>query len=241
MCSVCLAEEPNKSTDKPVEGPVEGPNAKTDETDLQSSESKQDLVNIPLDQIWALDMPGTRDVRDLEPDFSKQRLSNKEMIHRSMIEQIRRAHNANHWPKGNENAGPGFVVEGIDLESLTQARDVFLEKQKRYETFPAGTDFTIVFYAYETGVYVHLDKVIRDDNIINVHYHFTTHSTAYVTSHFALIPVGKLPPGSYQIKMVQRPVQAQPGDGWASTTPVKPEFVDRFVCKSFQFEVTLSK
>jgi len=237
MCSVCLAKEPNKSTDKPVEGPVEGPNAKTDETGLQPSESKQDSVNIPLDQIWALDMPGTRDVRDLEPDFSKQRLSNKELIRRSLVVQIQRAIQ---WPHEDKIAAHGFIAEGTDLEALTLASDVLLEKQKRVETFRTGIDLTAIFYSHRSGHYIYLDKVTQDGHVIRVHYHFIRRSAPNQTGHFALIPLRKLSTGNYHVKMIRGPTQ-QAEHIWESTRQVDAKLVEKVVCKSFQFKVVPNK
>jgi len=88
MCSVCLAEEPSESKEKPIDRP----DAKTDETNRQQGDSKLDSVIIPLDQVWALDMPGMRDINELYqgpyPDKPDLWLVRKKMSH-SLTEEIR--------------------------------------------------------------------------------------------------------------------------------------------------------
>lgn len=233
MPSVCSAEEPSESTDKPTNGPV----AKTEsggEANHRLDESEPDSVIIPLDQIWAFDMPGTKNVRDLEPAIPFG-LPNKEYLHRSPINQIQRSlSNSRFWPKKGNQAGPGFVVEGIDKEALKNAHVVLIKKDKsdHERIFPPDTDLSIVFYSFLCGAYVRLVDVERGDNLVTVRYRLISHATANSTSHFTIIPIGKLSEGHIQVNIVQAPPMDEHGNN------LKRFRLPRgVVCNSFSFVV----
>jgi hypothetical protein len=184
---------------------------------------------IPLDQIWAYEMPGTRDIRNLEPKRATGNLSTEALIRDSLVLQIRRT--LQNRPKPGEKAGPAFVVVGTEKEALKNAHAVMVAKDEKEppRLLPANTDLSLVFYAYTGGRYVRLDSVEKSERLIVIKYHLESHSTANATIHFALIPIGKLPVGAVQVKIEQLP----PTDEKGQPLPMRDE--RHIVCDSFTF------
>jgi len=201
-------------------------------TDPATVESSTDVptlpIEIPLNSIYALDMPGTKNVRDLEPDYLRQRLTDQERLDRSVVEQIR--HSLTFDRRPGKRAGHGFAVVG---NPLRQARDVLTGKKRVTPLFPSDSDLWLVFFSCTSRFYVHLDGAWLNQHRheISLKYHLVSHSTLEMTENFALIPVGIVPPGKYKVKIVQNPVVA--GDRFASTKPVDAARMQRIVCDSF--------
>lgn len=156
---------------------------------------------IPLDQIWAHQMPGTRNVRDLEQ--SGEPIS-EEQLRKSLVWQLDR--DLFNRRKEGKTAGPAFVVIGTGKEALDNAYTVITEHIEPEQLFSAGTDLSLVFYSHMSGgYYVHLDSIERAERKIRVNYRFVAHNTGDATSHFALIPLGRLPEGKFHVEIKQVP------------------------------------
>lgn len=205
----------------------------------------KEAIEIPLSEIWALNMPGTRDVRELEPDAEalKDQLERAKslppeereeqitrLLKRSLIWQIRKA-----LQPGSKRAGPGFALASPEPELLQAVRDVLTGETKRANGFPGGSDITAVFFSRSMQLHVHIYHVERRDNIIEIHCRFVPYQERYVSEHFALIPLGKLPRGIYQVKPVLGPVEQKYLDaGYTQKTLAKAA---KFVSQSFKFGV----
>lgn len=184
---------------------------------------------IPLDQIWGYNLPGTRDIRQLEPARATANLPAREAIRRSPVLQIYRA--LGQRPKRGETAGPAFVVEGRGHEALKNAHAVFTDKEQPRRIFPPSTDLSLVFYAYIGGRYVRIESIEKSANQITVNYQFVSHSTADSTVHFALIPLGDLPEGVIRVKIKQLPSTDERGQ----IVPMRDG--RHIVCDSFSFAI----
>jgi hypothetical protein len=191
-----------------------------------------DVVDIPLDKIWAADMPGTRNIRELEPRTPGDRHKYgplMRVIYRELMEYYGR--------RGRVDAGRGFAVPGQDIAALNFAYDVLLDSEERPNVVPAG-DVSLVFYARRTGKYVYLEKAQREGTVIKLQYRFAVHRTKEITAHFALISLGELTSGKYEVRMVQLPVKFPPDeDGPVFRPPLKDEIVTHIVSQPFSFEV----
>jgi hypothetical protein len=150
---------------------------------------------IPLNEIWAFGMPGTRDIRELEANYSSKN---------SLISEIRKRHTFKTW---QDKAGPGFAVEGIDLEALKNAHAVITGAAKRSSSLGSGKEISLVFFSLEFGYYVHLTDVDIIGNDIEIRYEFVPHLTKNRTRHFALIPVGKLAKGNFSVSIIPEPFE----------------------------------
>lgn len=188
---------------------------------------------IPLHQIWAYEMPGTRDVEKLEPDkfgMKVRNLGSGEQIRRlkeSLIYQIRESLGVT---KLGVPAPPGFAVLGSGKEALRKAHAVLADGQKRRDSFPANKKISLVFFSKAFGYFVHLHEVERQGNRITIKYFFVPHRETIATSHFALIPLGELDAGEWQVDVARSPwpdaakfsIHPEPGAEWDPVVVCRP-------------------
>jgi hypothetical protein len=205
-----------------------------------SAEPPKDTVTIPLDQVWAYDMPMTRDIRELEPNFSGKRiatLSAEERDHRfsqSLVNQVTGVLDYLS-PRKNKLAGPAFAVTGTGLSALRQAHAVLVDNTTSQHLFGSADDISIVFFSHSFGSYVRFEQIQQHGNTFDIQYRFESHLTRDMSRHFALIPIGKLPIGTYRVKLVQLPIV---GEGVAGEdTLVSADKVRHIICQSFYFSV----
>ncbi|BBO31565.1 hypothetical protein [Lacipirellula parvula] len=183
---------------------------------------------IPLKSIWALDMPGTQDIRKLDPPREKQPESVQEFIKSSLVERTAQTLNSDKLTR-NGGTGRGFVVAATGVEALKQSHDVLAKEAERVDSVPAGEELSLVFYSYSSGQYVHLEQVERDGETITVKYRNVPHRTLDMSPHIALIPLGELSAGKYRVKVEELPPKEK------TDTPQKTRHV---VCDSFSFVVS---
>ncbi len=184
------------------------------------------VQTIPLDQIWAYGMPGTRDILTLDRDQVPQRpLGMRVGGPSSFI-----------LHKGEKIAGPGFVVLGTGMEAWLATHEVLPEGQEYPNTFPFGSELSVVFFSHGFGQYVHIHRVERQDNVITIRYRFVPHETKNFSEHFALVPVGELQPGKVQVNIIRTPMEKEYVDG--GFMQVSAEEERRIVCKSFSFAIS---
>jgi hypothetical protein len=176
-----------------------------------------DVVKIPLDQIWANRMPGTLNINDWD-------------THPSLILSIQ---NAIGFPPKDGEADPAFAVQGESQDALREAHAVIVDKKKPRGIFPAGKKVSVVFFTHETGPYVHLYKVERRGKNIDIHYKFVPHEEEDTERHIALIPLGKLPVGEYSVNIIR----SKKSEGSKSRQP-SDEVARRIVCRPFSFTVS---
>ncbi|WP_442483382.1 hypothetical protein [Aeoliella sp. SH292] len=195
-----------------------------------------DSSGIPLKDVWALDMPGTRDVRELEKDLWKQSFS-QSFLEESLSIKVQRILTKRLKP--DEQAPPAFLVERTGLSALRQV----VEQLELYEKDPRGKrpavaevpahkELSLVFFSYARGRYVELDRVLKSENRIRIDYHYVAHQSTDVTSHFAIIPVGKLEAGTGKVLIERLPPVHQDGE---RVTVLNDGH--KSVCSSFTFEV----
>jgi hypothetical protein len=174
------------------------------------SASTMNAEEIPLKSIWAYGMAGTQDARKLS----------KELTNDLATWLMRRT------GEGGK-AGKSFLVTGQGDVALQGAANVLMGGAKR-PTKLAGTEASLVFYSFAAPGYVTIDSIEREDGKVTVRFKVTTHEEAMATTHFALIPLGKLPAGKLEVEIVE-------------VDPDKPysnkERTKRAVCKSCTINV----
>jgi hypothetical protein len=194
-------------------------------------------VEIPLSEVWALDMPGTKDVRELEPDAFGEKfwsLPAEEQVDlqkKSLTGQITAQLK---WQDGGKPK-PGFAVAGTGLQALKAARDVLTEESESPSSLSAKTEITAVFSSIQSGSHVRIYEVKRKNNIIEVWYRFEPHDAAYSSIHFALIPLGKLTSGTYHVKFVNGPMEEKYLS--AGFRPKTAEAIARIIDDSLLFSI----
>jgi hypothetical protein len=179
-------------------------------------------VEIPLKEVYAFGMPGTRDLQELPAARANGKL----------VESIRKAlkPELNH-----KEARRGFVVLGAGDDALRRAQQVLASGDEVNAKFPAGKELSAVFFAYQSPFYVHLDKVERKDFAIRIGYRFIPHQSGETTEHFALIPLGKLPLGNYSVRVEQRLMEKKFTD--MGFTEPSMSAGQQLVCRTFHFVV----
>lgn len=201
--------------------------------------------SISLKDIWAYQMPGTHDIRELEPkvygvkDKDPPVEEQERRFRESLIHHILRAL----APPKMEKEGPvpvaapepGFVVVGTGKHALREVHAVLVDKKVSNRPLPANSELTLVFFSHFAGSYVHLSAVKRQGGVIEIDFCFVPHFTSEVSSHFALIPLGKLLPGKYSVKISELPV-AKPVVG-ADSTRLHPDWQRELICKPFEFTI----
>jgi hypothetical protein len=187
----------------------------------------EEMHKIPLDKIWAWQMPGTLDVATLEKDKPPS------FAYGPLVRDILRV--LGDAPEEGKPAREAFAVQGTGLDALREAHAVLVQKKKPQNTFPAGSEISVVFFSYSSGSYVHLEKVQRRDNVIEIRYRFVPHKTAELTEHIAIAPLGPSPAGEFQVAVIQSPMDERFVKG--GFRPVDPAVARQLVSGSFRFSV----
>jgi len=180
----------------------------------------EEITTIPLDQIWALDMPNTQDIQKLDPRKNLQVKNN------TIVATIRRELFV--CTELKEKAGPCFLVLGEGKEALKEMAKVIADKKEHEKILPAGKLISLAFYSFSAPGYVQIHSVKRTDSLITVRYQIVIHQTTEATVHFALIPIGKLADGKFTVEILEV----------APPTPYRNQALsNRAVCDSTTFTI----
>jgi hypothetical protein len=183
---------------------------------------------IPLSDVWAWNISGTRPM-----DGSRHGTEYASPEGR-LLDEIRVALQLPFVePKV---AKSGFAVSGADADALREAHAVLANHQPPPDSFPADSTISIVFFSHKSTYYCHLDGAEIHGHRIRVPYRFIPHQTDNITSHFALIPLGKLAPGKYTVEMDRMPMGPEYLHKNYHDLPL--DEARRIVCKSFSFTVS---
>lgn len=152
-------------------------------------------TEIPLDQIWAWEIPGTKNVGVL--DAVKIGGVTEHPILHDVFSGL------GLLPKG-EKAAPVFVVEGVGKAALLNANAVFKKDRLRTEILPANTELSLIFYSHGVAAQVQLVSVEKSASQVTVQYRFLSDGLQKNRIYFALIPIGKFAPGTVQVNIEQQ-------------------------------------
>jgi len=177
-----------------------------------------DAEEIPLKEIWALDMPGTKSIEELEPKIyttvkGVNGARSHDLLEKSWTTQFSKTLGS---LKRGDQPGKGFAVSGTGLDALKNA---LAAREKPPESLPEG-EVTLVFFSHSGG-HVLIDRVTRAGNQFDIHYRVKVTNTMDLVKKLALIPIGELAKGEYDVRI------SCDKEGPAS----------RGVCKSFSFTV----
>lgn len=201
---------------------------------LSYAEESKKPVEIPLDQIWALDMPGTKDIRTLENQEKFKGMLMADIIKSSLVENTKSMLSSRHLPRAGESAGPGFVVLGKGLEALKEANAILNKKKDQEKTFPVNQELSLVFFSYNFPRVIEFDEISRTDDEITIKYHFHDHGVMLNKTYFALIPLGVLPAGEFSVRLKRLSDTSREN---VISNPVALETARRVVPDSFDFQV----
>lgn len=188
-----------------------------------NAQSEKQLI--PLKDIWAYYMPGTRDIQQLNTPMQKDLV---ELIQVSLGQR-----------ENGDQPKQGFIVQGDDKMALRTAYDVLVTGKGVPKGAKPNQQTWIVFFSRDSNQFVHLHDVSRQGDQITVRYQFVPHDSQEMTRHFALIPVGSLPAGSYRVSVVNLPMEKRYFD--VGYRPMPESFVSKIVCKAFGFVIGENK
>jgi hypothetical protein len=187
---------------------------------------------IPLDKIWAYEMPGTRDIRDL--DVAQKEQQGLSLLNSIGVSSFRRAERMGF----KEIARPGFVVSGSGRSALRAASAVFIDGVKPRERFSPDDEITIVFFSEPFSKYrVRIKQVKQTAKEVEFLYQLEPSIEGRNFTNFALIPLGKLPAGTYRVEMRQSPHELTPVEKMYRFKSLDEEWSRNFLCKPFCFTV----
>jgi hypothetical protein len=187
--------------------------------------------NIPLDKIWAYKMPGTRGIQEL--DKARPKGSGRSLVALISESWVLRADDL----KGKDLARPGFAVAGTGLSALQFAHTAFEKGTKPRELFSPNEEVTIVFFSeLAGGNRVQIRQVDRRESRVVIRYCLEPNVGGYRALNLALIPLGKLPVGKYDVEMCQLPREKKYVE--LGFKPLGEEWSRQFLCTPFSFTVT---
>lgn len=204
----------------------------------------EESVEIPLEDIWALDMPGTRDIAGIElpetpnPQFPGWGFADFKTFREKTIDNLRTAL-AEKSPAAKAQAGFVFpTASGVSaLTMLNRIAEAVASRNSAFRgnKLPSDREAYVVFYSHPASYYVRLINVKRKGSRIDLEYAFEPHFTVESTSHLALIPLGRLPSGEYEVRIWQRPMDDKYAKaGFVRVTDPQSR---RLVCQPFSFDV----
>src|SRR5262249_32303416 len=107
---------------------------------IADAESANDQSqSIPLERIWALNMPGTQDIRQMGSS-PKENASLVELIQQALGKDA-----------SVPNSLEGFVVQGTDNKALNKAFDVLANAHRPSQKLKANEKSWIVFFTHDSG------------------------------------------------------------------------------------------
>jgi hypothetical protein len=178
--------------------------------------------SIPLEQIWAFNMSGTRDARQI--GSPKKSASLVELIQQALGKDA-----------GDGESKCGFIVQGNEEEALRQTFDVLANAVPATQRPTTGEKSWVVFFTRDSGQYVQLQEVQRAGEVIKIRYQFAPHDSREMTRHFAMIPLGELSKGNYRVAIEQCPLEKRFLD--MGYTAIPESDARRIVCTPFEFQI----
>lgn len=242
LAALCTRAEENGAQSDSAGAPAERSGG--GQSASEATPSDEMWIEIPLDQVWAHRMPGTKDVLELEPEVYGEpgrKVSSEESsrrLHNSLIHKIRQALQNSpleHLHKLSLNHDfIGFAVESTDEDALKEVHHVLATGGLPQSAFPKN-GISLCFYSRQMGTYVHLTSIRQSGNHFEVHFHFMPHFTSDMSEHFALIPVEGLRPGRVSVKVIQDVNEENPRV-WKAPA-LNKEWEKKFVSGDFEFTV----
>lgn len=178
---------------------------------------------VPLNDVWALNMPGTtpmdRRVNGLTKNYNSPE--------GRLLQEILDALNTEESLKSP--AIEGFAVRGRGMAALRRAHDVLVKGKKPTRTFRTSDRITLVFFSKHYGKYVHLLAVEQWESTVQLSYGLVSHFTLDATSHIALVPIELSTTGAIRVEI------SPELSTFTSLDPDLSSQLDRAVCKPFAF------
>ncbi len=146
--------------------------------------------DIPLEKVWAYQMPGTRAMDVSAGPGGKGFASTEGKSVSEILAALK--------DFGGDVRG-GFPVMGTGAAALTEAHKVLAETQSPAATLDRNQKISLVFFSYQSAFYVHLKKITQKGSLVEISYEFVPRDTKDFTPQIAIIPLFDVPPGTLKI------------------------------------------
>ena len=188
------------------------------------SPSDEKMDEIPLSEVWAWKMPGTRQFISRH-DETVDKLPSTEDFFSSLVHISR-----------HEKLPPAFAVSGRGIDALNKAYEILSKQEKMTNDFTPEDDLSMIFFGVGRHEQIHLERVERQPRKVLVYYKLVPHLIGPQTSyHFAVIPLGKLPEGETKIEVIRssyEPIKESP-----NYNPPPLELESQMISTAFQITV----
>ncbi len=145
---------------------------------------------IPLDKVWAYEMPGTHPMdMPLLEDGKTYATADGKMIGEAL---------AALKDFGSDVRG-GFPVAGTGSAALIEAHKVLAGGAAPGGTLDRTQKISVVFFSHQPGLFVHLKKITQKGSLVEIAYQFVTRETKDPTPQLAIIPLYEVPAGTLKI------------------------------------------
>jgi hypothetical protein len=160
---------------------------------------------IPLRKVWALDMPGTRQMSRTQRGDPPSYESSEGGLVAEIVRALNYPNRLN--PKLREkfmSFGTGsLVIAGRDMEALRGAHAVLVEGEEPRTFFRQDELLSVLFFTLPTGDFVHLSKAEQSGETVRIFYRLVPHKSKQTSVHVALVPITNPGSGHVQIKIKQ--------------------------------------
>ncbi|MGL4512500.1 MAG: hypothetical protein ACRCT8_05365 [Lacipirellulaceae bacterium] len=181
-------------------------------TMLSASASAGRPVELPLSEVWAYDMPGTRDIRELD-DPASTLIPPPAKLDPTLPQRS------------------AFMVRGHGRPALEAAHAVLVGGQKPPAVLKAGEPVSAVFFAYNYPVVdVYLNSVVVRNRRVEFVYSFSKyskHDGNKPAQHIAIVPLAIDKPGGFEIVVLRKD-----SIGVSGPTADGASWLEQHVCRS---------
>ncbi len=189
-----------------------GQNIRIDSRDVESTKSEE----IPLDQVWSIHIPGTRDIFELEPVPPKEMTTVREVRGKLVSDTLtyeiaRKLYRGKRGSWSDDNRPPAremFAVLGHGQTALLAAHAVLVKGVDPPKSFSRGDDITLVFFSLRSRP-IHFRRIMREGNKITIHYQFVYPAGIIRINlerpHLALIPINSVQPNELVTELERVP------------------------------------
>lgn len=182
----------------------------------------EEPVEIPLADIWALRMPETTSIGEMPSDAVAESGKRAFSLGQELLKAVQLG----------ERDKQGFAYSGDPGLGLLRYED-YLSK-KATSSCKASEPCFLLLFTYPSVRYAHIKRVTRAGGKVVVSIERTPHQTRNITSHLAIIPLGKLSQGDYSVAFESK--RLPPESPYAATEP-SAKVLLQAVCQPFDFSV----
>lgn len=185
----------------------------------------EEPIEIPLSEIWALDMPGAHNVYELAPEDARREFN--ELLKEVKQQLYKLPRDGSAMPEafayaGGPARGPQLLLDR--LRNKTTAKSVVTQGDPIFVMIFSGND--VRYFRFAGAAW--------KENTLEIMCEFIPHRTRNESVHFAILPIGNLPPGTYSLTFKHKPLPAT--SPYADSEPGGPLLL-KVVCQPSTLQV----